>query len=103
MGGMKSIVVFFKPRNHLFACTHPSVLNAFDWNDWSRLVLRFFVFPALCSKHVWIKSSVCYKHLTHSVDLGLCTPSVYSLLSQTRSSLVSYFRCETRKVSAFDN
>ena len=35
-GGMESSVVLFKPRIHLFACTHPSVSNAFDWNDWSR-------------------------------------------------------------------
>ena len=32
-GGMESSVVLFKPRIHLFACTHPSVSNAFDWND----------------------------------------------------------------------
>ena len=34
-GGMESSVVFFKPRIHLFACTHPSVSNWWDCNDWS--------------------------------------------------------------------
>ena len=32
-GGMERSVVLFKQRIHLFACTHPSVSNAFDWND----------------------------------------------------------------------
>ena len=32
-GGMESSVVLLKPRIHLFACTHLSVANAFDWND----------------------------------------------------------------------
>ena len=33
-GGMESSVVLFKPRIHLFACTHPSVSNSLDCNDW---------------------------------------------------------------------
>ena len=33
-GGMESSVVLFKSGIHLFACTHPSVSNAFLWNDW---------------------------------------------------------------------
>ena len=33
-GGMESSVMLFKPRIHLFACIHPSVSNAFLWNDW---------------------------------------------------------------------
>ena len=32
-GGMESSVVLFKPRI-LFACTHPSVSNVLDCNDW---------------------------------------------------------------------
>ena len=31
---MESSVVLFKPRIHLFACTHPSVSNSLDCNDW---------------------------------------------------------------------
>ena len=31
---MKCRVVLFKPRIHLFACTHPSVSNTLDCNDW---------------------------------------------------------------------
>ena len=31
-GGMESSVVLFKPRIHLFACTHPSVSNTLDCN-----------------------------------------------------------------------
>ena len=30
-GGMESSVVLFKPRIHLFACTHPSVSNSLDF------------------------------------------------------------------------
>ena len=33
-GGMECSVVLFKPRIHLFACTHPSVSNSLDCNDW---------------------------------------------------------------------
>ena len=33
-GGMESSVVLFKPRIHLFACTHPSVSISFVCNDW---------------------------------------------------------------------
>ena len=33
-GGMESSVVLFKPRIDLFACTHPSVSNSLDCNDW---------------------------------------------------------------------
>ena len=33
-GGMESSVVLFRPRIHLFACTHPSVSNSLDCNDW---------------------------------------------------------------------
>ena len=32
--GMESSVVLFKPHSHLFACTHPSVSNSLDYNDW---------------------------------------------------------------------
>ena len=32
-GGMESSVVLFKPRIHLFGCTHPSVSNSLDCND----------------------------------------------------------------------
>ena len=31
---MESSVVLFNPRIHLFACTHPSVSNSLDCNDW---------------------------------------------------------------------
>ena len=33
-GGMESSVVLFRPRIHLFACTHLSVSNSLDCNDW---------------------------------------------------------------------
>ena len=33
-GGMVSSVVLFKPRIRLFACTHPSVSNSLDRNEW---------------------------------------------------------------------
>ena len=33
-GGMESSVVQFKPCIPLFACTHPSVSNSLDRNDW---------------------------------------------------------------------
>ena len=33
-GGMESSVVLFKPRIHLFACTHPSVSISLVCNDW---------------------------------------------------------------------
>ena len=33
-GGMEGSVVLFKPRIHLFACTHPSVSYSLDCNDW---------------------------------------------------------------------
>ena len=32
--GMESSVVLFKPRIHLFACTHPSVSYSLVCNDW---------------------------------------------------------------------
>ena len=31
---MECSVVLFKPRIHLFACTHPSVSNSLDCSDW---------------------------------------------------------------------
>ena len=31
---MESSVVLFKPSIHLFACTHPSVSNSLDRNEW---------------------------------------------------------------------
>ena len=33
-GGMECSVVLFKPRINMFACTHPSVSNSLDCNDW---------------------------------------------------------------------
>ena len=33
-GGMESSVALFKPRIHLFACTHPSVSISLVCNDW---------------------------------------------------------------------
>ena len=33
-GGMESRVVFFKPRIHLFECTHLSVSISLVCNDW---------------------------------------------------------------------
>ena len=32
--GMESSVALFKPHIHLFECTHPSVSNSLDYNDW---------------------------------------------------------------------
>ena len=70
-GGMESSVVLFKPRIHLFACTHPSVSSTLDCNDllvykhqstalcsntfglWFLVVYKHQS-PALCFKHVWI-------------------------------------------------
>ena len=68
---MESSVVLFKPRIHLFACTHPSVSITLDCNDWlvykhqsppcvsnmSRLwilIAHTHQSPALCLKHVWM-------------------------------------------------
>ena len=50
-GGMEGCVVLFKPRNHLFACTHPSVSNTLDCNGW---LVHKHQSTALCFKHVWI-------------------------------------------------
>ena len=71
-GGMESSVVLFKPRIHLFACTHPSVSNSLDCNDWlaykhqsSALCLNTFGlwFLVVC-KHQYppcVSKAMCFK------------------------------------------
>ena len=46
-GGMESSVVLFKPRIHLFACTHPSVSNSLDCNDCLRTSISLQPFVQL--------------------------------------------------------
>ena len=58
-GGMEGCVVLFKPRNHLFVCTHPSVSNTLDCNDW--LVYKHQSTP-LCSNTFGLCFFVVFKH-----------------------------------------
>ena len=57
-GGMECSVVLFKPRIHLFACTHPSVTNSLvvskPFELWI-LVAYTHQSPAWSFKHVWIR------------------------------------------------
>ena len=82
-GGMEISVVLFKPRIHLFACTHPSISNTLHCNDW--LVYKHRS-TALCSNTFGLWILVCahasvYSPLTKHVwimvllDCGslLCT------------------------------
>ena len=56
-GGMECSVVLFKPRIHLFACTHPSVSNSLvvskPFELWI-LVAYTHQSPAWSFKHVWM-------------------------------------------------
>ena len=56
---MESCIVLFKPRIHLFACTHPSVSNSLDCNDWLAYKHQF---TALCSNTYGLWFLVLYKH-----------------------------------------
>ena len=56
---METSVVLFKPRIHLFACTHPSVSNSLDCNDW--LVYKHQS-TALCSNTFGLWFLVVFKH-----------------------------------------
>ena len=73
-GGMESSVVLFKPRIHLFACTHPTVSNSLVCHDW--LAYKHLIYSPLfnygpLTKHVWIVvlvvtsivSTLCFKHV----------------------------------------
>ena len=57
-GGMECSVVLFKPRIHLFACTHPSVSNSLDCNSW------------LAYKHVCVRTSVYSPLFQTRLDYG---------------------------------
>ena len=66
---MESSFVLLKPHIHLFACTHPSVSNTLDCNDWL-MYMHQSTSPLL--KHVWIVvpccmqasvSTLCFKHV----------------------------------------
>ena len=104
---MESSVVLFKPRIHLFACTHPSVSISLVCNDWlaykhqstalsqtrlecGSLSAYMHQFPALCFNHV----------LRRGVQtLGAVTASLMILLRPRPSSCVpgtgtqSFNRC----------
>ena len=58
-GGMESSVVLFKPRIHLFACTHLSVSNTLDYNDWLAYKHQS---AAFCSNTFGVWFRVVYKH-----------------------------------------
>ena len=71
---MESSVVLFKPRIHLFACTHPSASNSFDWNDW--LVYKHQS-SALCLNTFGLWFLVEYKHqCPHCVSKAMCFKTV---------------------------
>ena len=82
--GMESSVVLFKPRIHLFACTHPSVSNSLDCNDW-----------------------LAYKHLSTArvsnmfrLWILVCAHASVSSLVQTRLIMVACLRRSTETGSA---
>ena len=58
-GGMEISVVLFTPRIHLFACTHPSVSNTLDCNDW---LVYNHQSTALCSNTFGLWFLVVHKH-----------------------------------------
>ena len=75
---MESSVVLFKPRIHLFACTHPSVSNSLVCNDWLAYKHQS---TALCS-NTWFLTvykhqspAVSFKHVWFMV-LCLCTRTI---------------------------
>ena len=112
-GGMESSVALFKPRIHLFACTHPSVSNSLVCNDWlackhqstalyqtrlncgSLLYTSISLHPVfqpvllwiLVCAHASVSSSVCFQHCV-SNTFGLWSVSGYKHLPP--SSLIKH-------------
>ena len=86
---MESSVVLFKPRIHLFACTHPSVSNSLDCNDWLAYKHQF---TALCSNTfgLWFfvenkhQSPPCVSNMSRLWILICVHASVSSPVFQTR-------------------
>ena len=63
---MECSVVLFKPRIHLFACTHPSVSNSLDCNDWLAYKHQS---RALCSNTLFL---AVYKHQSPLCVSNMC-------------------------------
>ena len=104
--GMEGCVVLFKPRIHLFACTHPSVSNTLACNDWlvhkhqstalcsNTFGLWFLVVykhqsPALCFKHVWIMVPCRIQTRLDYGSLSVYTHQSTALCFQTRLIVVA--------------
>ena len=60
-GGMEGCVVLFKPRINLCACTHPSVSNTLECNDW---LVHKPTCTVLCSNTFGFWFLVVFKHQT---------------------------------------
>ena len=67
-GGTEGGVVLFKPRIHLFACTHPSVSYSLDCNDW----LAFKHQSTSLNPNTWFLAV--YKHQS-----PLCVSNMFGL------------------------
>ena len=79
---MECGVALFKPRIHLFACTHPSVSNSLDCNDWFAYKHQL---PALSKPfELWIlvcvHASVSQPGLSNTFGWGFpCLPIIVCL------------------------
>ena len=66
---MESSVVLFKPRIHLFACTHLPVSNSLDCNDWLAYKHQFY---SPLFKHVWIVVPCCLQASVSALCFQTC-------------------------------
>ena len=90
-GGMESSVVLFKPRIHLFACTHPSVSNSLDCNDWlaykhqstarvqTRLDCGSLLYTSISFHHVFQTCLDCGSLLRTRISIQLCVKNAFGL------------------------